>query len=280
MTEMGNMNDKYEGKILNGLQEILSNNKWKEFLNFHTKFWRYSFRNSLLIFLQFPEATRVTGKKKWEELGRWVKKEELNRPIIIVAPVFKDKEIEENGQKQVVKVIDSFTPVEVYDVSQTEGKKLPIEYATPIFPKDTEEEERAFKLYSILSQTISIPVVEAKMNDGYGFYNAEDNIIGIKKDLSSVHKFKTLVHENTHFILHGKNGEIVSKNQREIESESVAYIVSRHFGIDTSDYSFNYIASWASSDYHHFLKYWNRIQSVAENIIENIERHMDLVKVM
>jgi hypothetical protein len=277
MTVEAKVIDKYEGKIMNGLQEILSNRKWKEFLNFHSKFWKYSFRNSLLIFLQYPEATRVTGRKKWEELGRWVKKEEEKRPIIIVAPVFKEKEVVADGRKQVVKVIDDFIPVEIFDISQTEGKELPIDNV-PIFPRSGAEEERAFKLYSTLSQTISIPVMETKIDDGYGFYNAEENIIGIKKDLSNTHKFKTLVHENTHYLLHGRNGEVVGKNQKEIESESVAYIVLRHFGIDTSDYSFNYIASWVSNDYKDFSKYWNRIQRVAEKTIEDIESHIDLMK--
>lgn len=250
------------GKLENGIKEFLQSGKFQEYLKTMSKFHSYSYRNCMLIAMQNPAATLVAGFHAWKtKFGRTVDRGQKGMQIL--APIIYDKKewkqkldsdgeplYNENGEKQMEEVTEKqmrFRVVTVFDVAQTSGKPLP-ELATEL---DGSVEQYELLFEALKSVTDAAIVVEpfGQSETAKGYYSRTDHSIHIKDGMSQVQTLKTAIHEAAHSILHQDEQAAKDKTPetKECEAESVAFIVCNHFGVDTSDYSFPYLATWASS---------------------------------
>ena len=280
-------------RLEQGVKEIFTSERYTEYLNTMSKFHNYSFNNTLLITMQKPEATLVAGYQAWQKkFNRHVKRGEKGIQIIAPAPIREKQEIEkidpvtkepvigDDGQPEteiVEMVIPRFRVTTVFDVSQTEGE--------PIAELEVPELTGSVQFYDTFMQALQniSPVPIRMMNvegDAKGYYHQTEKYIAIKEDMSNVQTMKTGVHEVSHALLHDRevmDAEGVLKDQttKEVEAESIAYIVCNHFGLDTSEYSFTYIASWCESRDMKALKAsMDTIRKTSSEVVENIEAQM------
>lgn len=280
-------------RLEQGVKEIFTSERYTEYLNTMSKFHNYSFNNTLLITMQKSEATLVAGYQAWQKkFNRHVKRGEKGIQIIAPTPVREKQEIEkidpdtqepiigEDGQPEteiVEMIIPRFRVATVFDVSQTEGE--------PIAELEVPELTGSVQFYDTFMQALQniSPVPIRMMNvegDAKGYYHQTEKYIAIKEDMSNVQTMKTGVHEVSHALLHDRevmDAEGVLKDQttKEVEAESIAYIVCNHFGLDTSEYSFTYIASWCESRDMKALKAsMDTIRKTSAEVIENIEAQM------
>ena len=281
-------------KLEEGLKELFESEKYKSYLSTMSKFHNYSFNNTLLIAMQKPEATLVAGYKAWQKnFERHVNKGEKAIRILAPAP-YKIKEerdkidpvtgemtFDENGmpQKEEVEVtIPAFRAVSVFDVSQTDGKPIP-ELETQELLSTVEGYEDFVNALMFVSP---VPIgFEDIPGDSKGYFHTEEKRIAIQENMSESQTLKTMVHEVAHSMLHNKevNQDILApakdRNTKEVEAESVAYTVCQHFGIDTSDYSFGYIAGWSSGkDMKELKSSLDTIRHTASELITGIETQL------
>ena len=273
-----------------GVKELFTSERYKEYLKTMSKFYNYSFNNTVLIALQRPEATLVAGYSAWQKnFHRQVKKGE--KGIQIIAPSQrKEKEVVEkfdpetnepilgpDGQPEtevVEHVVSDFRVVRVSGVSQTYGEPLP-EIAIP----DLTEQVQNFPLFLQAVKELSPVLIHFGETGGEekGYYSNKGKEIVVKEDMSESQTIKTLIHEIAHAKLHDrelleKAGEEKDQRTKEIEAESIAYTVCQYFGLDTSDYSFPYIAGWSDN-----LKMWelrtfmDAIRRTAGEFIKELE---------
>lgn len=227
-----------------GVKDVFTSDKYIEYLRFMSKFTSYSFNNTMLIFLQKPDASLVAGYKSWQQKGRQVRKGE--KGITILAPCPHKKEVEtEDGEKQTISWT-SFRAVSVFDVSQTDGEELPTGCVTKLTGEVEGFTELIEKLESVSPVSVSYENIKGTAN---GYYSHKEQRIVIQEGMSQQQTVKTLVHEISHAILHSEEGEAkdADRNTREVQAESVAYTVCSMLGLDTSDYSFGYVAGWSST---------------------------------
>lgn len=280
-------------KLEEGLKELFESEKYKTYLSTMSKFHNYSFNNTLLIAMQKPEATLVAGYKAWQKnFERHVNKGEKAIRILAPAP-YKIKEerdkldpvtgemmFDENGmpQKEQVEVtIPAFRAVSVFDVSQTDGKPIP-ELEAQEFLSTVEGYE---DFVQALMNVASVPIgFEDIPGDSKGYFHTEEKRIAVQENMSESQTLKTMVHEVAHSMLHNKEinrDDLIEepakdRNTKEVEAESVAYTVCQHFGIDTSDYSFGYIAGWSSGkDMKELKSSLDTIRKTASELITGIE---------
>ena len=259
--------------IEQGITELLASGKWQDFLKFQSAFHNYSFGNVMLIMMQMPTASRVAGYNTWKKLGRQVLKGQ--KSIRILAPmVFKGEKEEENdkGEKETKEFsYMRFKGVPVFDVSQTEGEELP--KLVEMLQGDTE-------LYEKIMSIVPIPVAEEEIQGGAnGYYHLVEKRIAIKKSNSELQKLKTLIHEWGHHILHAKDKkEKVAQDIRELEAESVAFVVCHRLGIDTSNYSFGYLTGWGQGEEANakIKACGERIQKASNEILEAVLKAKDV----
>lgn len=247
-----------------GVAEIFTSEKYTEYLNTMAKFHNYSFNNTLLIAMQKPEATLVAGYQAWQKkFNRQVKRGEKGIQIIAPAPFKEKQEIEKtdpetgeivigkDGQPEtevVERVITKFRVTTVFDVSQTTGEPIP-EF-------EVSELDGDVLIYHDFMESLKmvapVPIRFIEIDgEAKGFYQLVDKYIAIQPGMSEAQTMKTAVHETAHAVLHDRDqmeveGIVKDQLTREVEAESVAYVVCNHFGLDTSEYSFSYIASWSS----------------------------------
>lgn len=265
----------------NGVREVFESGKYEEYLSTMAKFHNYSLNNTLLISMQMPDASYVAGFNSWKNnFGRTVKKGEKGIKILAPSPykiktettVLEDgKEMKE--EKEVT--IPAFKPVTVFDISQTEGKDLP-DITAPLLGSV----ERYETLIIILKSISPVPIYFRKMNEEqYGYYSRDLKEIAIREGLSELHTVKTAIHEIAHALLHdGPNDKEPPKDRRtkEVEAESVAYTVCQHFGLNTSEYSFSYIAGWSGDRETKQLRdSLETIRKTASSIISQIETNLN-----
>ena len=281
-------------KLEEGLKELFESEKYKSYLSTMSKFHNYSFNNTLLIAMQKPEATLVAGYKAWQKnFERHVNKGEKAIRILAPAP-YKIKEerdkidpvtgemtFDENGmpQKEEVEVtIPAFRAVSVFDVSQTDGKPiLELEAQELLSTVDGYED-----FVNALMFVSPVPIgFEDIPGDSKGYFHTEEKRIAIQENMSERQTLKTMVHEVAHSMLHNKevNQDILApakdRNTKEVEAESVAYTVCQHFEIDTSDYSFGYIAGWSSGkDMKELKSSLDTIRHTASKLITGIETQL------
>lgn len=269
-------------KVAEGTRQVFQSDNYKNYLNTMSKFHSYSARNNLLIFMQCPHASYVAGFKAWKtNFNRYVKKGEHGISIIGFSKKKITKlqpKLNEHGQQmtdaagktimeKVTVEIPNFVPVNVFDVSQTDGEPLPkltMELSNTVDNYDT--------LFSALSQVSPFPIhIEHIEGGSKGYSNPIEHKIGIKSGMSQAQTVKTAIHEITHADLHGpdKPGS-PSRTEKEVVAESVAYVVCSHYGIDTSDYSFPYLASWSSSKELGELQ--NNLETIRKQSCELIDR--------
>ena len=258
-----------------------------------SKFHNYSFNNTLLIAMQKPEATLVAGYKAWQKnFERHVNKGEKAIRILAPAP-YKIKEerdkldpvtgemmFDENGmpQKEQVEVtIPAFRAVSVFDVSQTDGKPIPELEAQELLSTVEGYEDFVQALMNVAPVPIGFEDIPG---DSKGYFHTEEKRIAVQENMSESQTLKTMVHEVAHSMLHNKEinrDDLIEepakdRNTKEVEAESVAYTVCQHFGIDTSDYSFGYIAGWSSGkDMKELKSSLDTIRKTASELITGIE---------
>ena len=281
-------------KLEAGLKELFESEKYKSYLSTMSKFHNYSFNNTLLIAMQKPEATLVAGYQAWQKnFERHVNKGEKAIRILAPAP-YKIKEerdkldpvtgemmFDENGmpQKEETEVtIPAFRAVSVFDVSQTDGKPIPELEVNELLSTVEGYEDFVQALMNISPVPIAFEDIPG---DSKGYFSTAEKRIAVQENMSESQTLKTMVHEVAHSMLHDKEVNqsmdipVKDRNTKEVEAESVAFTVCQHFGIDTSDYSFGYIAGWSSGRNMKELKSsLDTIRKTASELITGIERAM------
>ena len=265
-----------------GLMRLKNSDDFKKYLTCMSRFHNYSYNNTLLIMMQMPKATYVAGFKSWKNnFDRNVKKGEKGIRIFAPAPVKKTLEVnkydeEGNVTKELKQItVPMFKPVTVFDVTQTEGKPIP----ELIKGELTNNVCRYEDIIDAIKSQTDIPIIEKSIEGGVkGYFDPNDQTIYINSGMSQSQTVKTMIHELAHSILHNKNiqtDEKKDRNKREIEAESVAFIVCKHFNIDTDDYSFGYILGWSKdSSLDEFRDSLETIQKCADKIIVNMQARL------
>jgi antirestriction protein ArdC len=251
-------------RLEKGVQELFTSEKYTEYLKAMSQFHNYSFNNTLLIAMQKPEATLVAGYGTWnKKFNRQVKRGEKGIKIFAPIPIKQKDEIEKfdpetsepilrpDGQpetEEVVHIIPRFRVTTVFDISQTYGDPLP-ELDAPELMGGVEN----FPVFMEAIENVSpVPIRYAEIEgESKGYYSNIEKEIVIQDRMSEKQTMKTAVHEVTHAMCHDRDimeelGEKKNRMTKEVEAESVAYTVCSYFGLDTSDYSFPYIAGWSS----------------------------------
>lgn len=272
-------------KLKEGIKRVFDSGEYADYLKTMSRFHSYSPRNSLLIHLQNPDATQVAGFSTWKRQGRSIGRGEKGMEIL--APAFSKRvqvvDKDENGKRleepQQIKVtVPYYKVVYVFDVSQTHGNPLPeiakrLEGNVPNFKEILAEIEKQAAFPIHIGELTGYP----SGCNGYCSYGKKE--IVIREGLSESQTIKTAIHETAHSLYHDL--ESVDRQTAEVEAESTAFIVCEHLGIDTSDYSFGYVASWAESKDAKVLgASLNNIQRQAAEIIEGIDKERDLIKEM
>ena len=283
-------------RLEQGIAELFDSERYKEYLKVMSKFHNYSINNTLLIAMQKPDASLVAGFSAWKNnFERNVMKGQKGIKIIAPSP-YKIKQemqkIDPHTQKPIIGkdgkpvteekevTIPAYKVVSVFDVSQTEGKELP-DIAVDELTGDV---DRYKDFFAALEKTSPVPIAFENIEGGsHGYYHLEDKRIAINEGMSELQTLKTAIHEIAHAKLHDidlnapkdEQQPHVDRRTREVEAESVAYTVCQHYGLDTSDYSFGYVAGWSSGRELSELKSsLETIRSAAAEIINSIDENL------
>lgn len=274
-----------------GVENIFTGDKYAQYLQTMSKFHRYSFNNTLLIAMQRPDATLVTGYRNWQSMGRQVKKGEKGITILAPAPIKRKREqeildqnnkplLDGNGKpktEEVEVLIPRFKPTTVFDISQTDGE--PIE---TLAPEELTEAVADYELFmKAITEVSPVPIrfdeIEGEVK---GYYHSVDKEIVIQKGMSDSQTIKTAIHETGHARIHDKDlmaeqGIEKDRLTKEVEAESVAYCVCSAFGVDTSEYSFPYIAGWSSGrDMKELKTSMDTIRKTAGEMIDELSEKL------
>ena len=277
-----------------GVEELFTSNRYQEYLKTMAKFHNYSFNNTMLIAMQRPDATLVTSYKNWQSMGRQVMKGEKGITIIAPAPYkkMKEKEVLDENQRPIMgtdgkpkteKVevtVPHFKAVTVFDIAQTSGE--PIQTLAPELLTAAVQDFDSFMqaIQKISPVPIRFDEIDGNAN---GYYHNADKEIVIKKGLSESQTLKTAIHETAHAKLHDREimeslGVEKDRLTKEVEAESVAYCVCSSFGLDTSDYSFPYIAGWSSSREMKEMKAsMDVIRKTAGEMIDQLTEELEII---
>ena len=280
-------------RLEQGITELFDSERYREYLRVMSKFHNYSFNNTLLIAMQKPDASLVAGFSAWKNnFGRNVIKGQKGIKIIAPSPYKvkqEMKKIDPHTQQPIIGkdgkpvteekeiTIPAYKVVSVFDVSQTEGRELPDIAVNEL----TGDVERYRDFFAALEKTSPVPIgFEQIPGSSHGYYHLEDKRIAIQEGMSELQTLKTAIHEIAHAKLHdidlnapeNEQQPRVDRRTREVEAESVAYTVCQHYGLDTSDYSFGYVAGWSSGRELSELKNsLETIRSAAAEIINSID---------
>ena len=277
-------------RLEQGVKDIFTSEMYTTYLRTMAKFHNYSFNNTLLIAMQRPDATLVAGFNAWKnKFNRYVKKGEKGIQIIAPAPIKEVEEREkidkdtglavlnENGEPEMERVeyvVPRFRVTTIFDVSQTDGEPIP--------SLEVNELTASVKDYALLTSAIEqvspVPMrFDEIEGDAKGYYSDADKEICIQVGMGESQTIKTMIHEVAHAMLHNSDsmkqrGEEKDRLTKETEAESIAFTVCSVLGIDTSDYSFPYVASWASGKEMKELKdSMDTIRLTAADFLEKLE---------
>lgn len=282
-------------RLEQGIQDLFESEKYMSWLRTMSRFHDYSLNNTLLIAFQRPDATLVAGYTAWQkQFGRQVQKGEKAIKILAPAPYKEKVEVEKldpvtktpvfsDDGKPIMEVQEvtrpAFKVVNVFDVSQTEGRELP-----SLGVDELSGEVREYELFfEALRRSCPVPMAfETIEGSAKGYYHQMEQRIAIREGMSQVQTIKTAIHEMAHQRLHAvdpldEKSEIVNqtRSSKEVEAESVAYTVCQHYGIETSDYSFAYVAGWSHGKETPELKAsLNTIRKTANEMITEIDGHI------
>ena len=283
-------------RLEQGIAELFDSERYKEYLRVMSKFHNYSFNNTLLIAMQKPDASLVAGFSAWKNnFGRNVMKGQKGIKIIAPSPYKVKQEMKkidpQTGKPVIGKdgkpvteekeiTIPAYKVVSVFDVSQTEGRELP-DIAVDELTGDV---DRYKDFFTALEKTSPVPIGFEKIEGGaHGYYHLEDKRIAIDEGMSELQTLKTAIHEIAHAKLHDidLNAPLEDlenrpdRRTREVQAESIAYTVCQHYGLDTSDYSFGYVAGWsAGRELAELKNSLETIRSTAAEIIDSIDEHI------
>lgn len=286
-------------KLEAGIKELMDTDKFKEYLKCLSKFHNYSLGNTILIALQKPDATLVAGYTAWKnQFGRQVQKGEQGIRILAPTPYKRKMEVDvidpSTGQARMNPdgtkatelkeiMVPAFKVVNVFDVSQTDGRPIP-----SIGVNELTGDVRQYEMFfEALKRSCPVPISFEQIDSGAkGYYHTVDHRIALQEGMSQVQTIKTLIHEMTHQHLHSKDPKEMSpeeprltRNAKEVEAESVAYTVAQHYGIETSDYSFAYIAGWsAGKDTPELKASLDRIRTAADELITGIDTQLQILQ--
>ncbi len=271
-------------RLEEGVREVFESGKYAEYLKVMSRFHHYSPRNSILIAMQRPDATLVAGFQSWKKnFGRYVKRGE--KAIEILAPMqFKiprenEEDITQNSDKKEL-VYTTFRPAYVFDLSQTDGKELP-----SIVNNLSGEVPEFNKFMDVLKEVSPVPIEFEKLSGPDGFYSLKDKKIVIDNSMSEPQTMAAVIHEIAHSMLHdndklsASNDENPIKDSRtkEVEAESIAYVVCQYFGIETGENSFGYVASWSKDkELKELFSSLETIKDTANQIIDSTEKHFEI----
>ncbi|MBS7144146.1 MAG: DUF4316 domain-containing protein [Roseburia sp.] len=282
-------------RLEQGIQDLFESDRFKEYLQVMSKFHNYSFNNTLLIAMQKPDATLIAGYNSWKNLfGRQVSRGAKGIKVIAPSPYKIKKEVDKIDPKTQKPVTDkngkpvkeeteitvpAFKVVSVFDVSQTEGKELPSIGVDEL----TGDVAQYADFFKATEQASPAPVGFERIESGAkGYYSQTEKRIAINEGMSELQNLKTLIHEIAHAKLHDidlnapaeKQAERPDRRTREVQAESIAYAVCQHYGLDTSDYSFSYVATWSSGRELSELKAsLETIRSTASELIKDIDKN-------
>lgn len=275
-------------RLEQGIKDLFESDKYKDYLNAMSKFHNYSFNNVMLIAMQKPDAKLIAGYNAWKNIHhRQVKQGEKAIKILAPAPytikVLKDKidpdthkPVLDNYGKPIQEEMEikkpAFKVVNVFDVSQTDGKEIPSIGVSEL----QGNVERYENLFAAIKSISPVPVEFEKIGSGAkGYYHhlLEKKIV-INEGMSELQSLKTLIHEIAHARLHDSNR--LDQFTREVQAESIAYVICQHYGLDTSDYSFGYIAKWSSGrELGELKESLNVIRSSASEMIAEIDQYIE-----
>lgn len=283
-------------KLEQGIKELFKSDKYKDYLKTMSKFHNYSFNNVMLIAMQKPDASLIAGYNAWKKIHhRQVRNGEKAIKIFAPAPykikILRDKIdpdtykpiLDDNGkpiQEEVEIKKPAFKVVNVFDISQTEGKELPTIGVDELY-SNVEEYEI---LFTAIKGASPVPVEFEKISSGAkGYYHLADKRIAINEEMSELQNVKTLIHEIAHARLHDIDMSIPKdqisrpdQRTREVQAESIAYVICQHYGLDTSDYSFGYIATWSSGrELSELKESLNTIRTSASEMIVEIDQNIE-----
>ena len=286
-------------KLEAGIQALFESEAFKNYLKTLSKFHDYSLNNTILIAMQKPDATLVAGYTAWQRnFGRQVMKGETGIRILAPTPYKKQMEVDRidpsTGQavlnpdgstakdlKEVM--VPAFKVVNVFDVSQTDGKELPTIGVNEL----TGDVAQYESFFEALKQACPVPIGFEDIPSGAkGYYHTVDQRIALQEGMSQVQTIKTLIHEMAHQKLHAIDPKDLppeeprlTRNAKEVEAESVAYTVAQHYGIETSDYSFAYIAGWSKDkDTPELKASLDRIRKAADEMITAIDEQFLIIQ--
>lgn len=281
-------------KLEQGIGDLFQSENYKNYLAAMSKFTSYSLNNTLLIAMQKPDATAVAGYTAWQKMNRHVIKGSKAIKIIAPCPYKKksgadvtDEDSEmisgKNGKpdtEQTEKVLMGFKVVNVFDISQTEGEPLP-----EIAHRLDGTVDGYADFFSALEQFSPVPVVFKNIEGpAHGYYHLGDKNIVIDSGMSETMNCKTGIHELAHALLHDRDSgtekdHLPGRETKEVQAESVAFTVCQFYGIDSSDYSFGYIAGWSSGkDLKELKESLDVIRQTAGTIIAGIDSRLDGIR--
>jgi antirestriction protein ArdC len=275
-------------KLMSGVKEIYESGKWADYIAVMSRFPHYSINNCILIASQCPEASYVCGYKKWNEFNRNVVKGESG--IMIFAPIKGKVQVEEpiydannhpvlnedgtQAKEKVEREYKSFRPCYVFDVSQTEGDPLPT-LASQL--KDGVEDFEKLKdaFMAVSPVPISFEDIPGSAN---GYYAPKSGKIVVQSDMSQLQTIKTMIHEIAHATLgHGGEDDKWDKESKEVQAESTAFWVAGMLGLDTSDYSFGYIAGWSKDrEITELKENLDLIKRTADGLVSKVDDYLKM----
>ena len=286
-------------KLEAGIQALFESEAFKNYLKTLSKFHDYSLNNTILIAMQKPDATLVAGYTAWQRnFGRQVMKGETGIRILAPTPYKRQMEVDRidpsTGQvvlnpdgstakdlKEVM--VPAFKVVNVFDVSQTDGKELPTIGVNEL----TGDVAQYESFFEALKRACPVPIGFEQIASGAkGYFHTVDQRIALQEGMSQVQTIKTLIHEMAHQKLHAIDPKDLppeeprlTRNAKEVEAESVAYTVAQHYGIETSDYSFAYIAGWSKDkDTPELKASLDRIRKAADEMITAIDEQFLIIQ--
>lgn len=273
-------------KLQNGIETITNSDNYKRWLVTCSAFHKYSWSNCILISCQCEHASRVAGFSTWKKLNRAVKKGEKGIQILAPNPIkryLSKEEAEEISGSYNVKEKDGkyflelmrFRPVYVFDISQTEGEELPSIKCEELTGNVS------LTLFDAVKNISPCEIEFKGIDNGYkGYYSPPTNKIAIQEGMSELQSLKTMLHEITHAILHCRGGEEekAARDIKELEAESVAFIVCDHFGLDTSEYSFAYLAGWQEDYKEQAKSFLKIIKKTSQTLIDSINKELGIVE--
>lgn len=278
-------------KLEQGVAEVFQSDNYKQFLDTMAKFPRYSVNNNILIMMQKPDAQICQSFTGWKDMNRFVKKGEKGIKILAPAPYTIQREqakldasgnpmMDKDGEPIMESVelkVNAFKVVNTFDISQTEGQELPSLGVEELLGNV----EGYGTFLEALKQSCPVPIAFEEIEGGAkGFYHQVEKRIAIQEGMSEVQTVKTAIHEMAHQKLHAieNKDKKQSRNSKEVEAESVAYTICQHYGIDTSDYSFTYVAGWSEGKEMPELKEsLNTIRRAASEMITAIDEKLEVL---